>query len=158
MDLIGRVLGVDHGTRRTGLALSDPGGSIAQPLEVVAGKEMVSIQRIVEIVTERQVEEVVVGLPVNMDGTLGPQARSVEAFVERLAERLEVPIATWDERLTSLQADQALAPPDPRRRGRRPRLSRSDRHEKRDKIAACLMLQSYLDAGRPHRKPPKKRD
>ena len=72
MALTGRVLGVDHGTRRTGLALSDPRASIAQPFEVVQGDEKASIGRILEIVGDREVEEVVVGLPVNMDGTIGP--------------------------------------------------------------------------------------
>lgn len=149
MALTVRVLGVDHGTRRTGLALSDPGGTIAQPLEVVAGDEKAALARIVAVVEEREVVEVVVGLPINMDGSIGRQALAVRAFVDRLTGLLTVPIATWDERLTSLQADQALARPDPRRGGTRRRVTRVDKLEKRDKVAACLMLQSYLDAGRP---------
>ncbi|MBI4615863.1 MAG: Holliday junction resolvase RuvX [Planctomycetes bacterium] len=176
-----RVLAVDHGSVRLGLAISDPTGTVAHPLEVVEG-EAAGIERIAALVAERGVGEVVVGLPKNMDGSLGPQARDALAFAARLGERLGFEILTWDERLTSAQADQALtaghrerskargkrgrgplAPagrratgdgernprtpnPEPRRPEKRARLSREDRQVRRDKVAASILLQSYLDA------------
>ncbi len=140
----GRVLGVDHGSRRTGLALSDPSRTIANPLEVIEGGEPAALQRIVDLVSEREVGEVVVGLPLNMDGTIGPQGRAALGFAERLAARLTVPVGTWDERLTSVQADQALAPAERGKKARRP--TREDVLERRDKVAASILLQSWLDA------------
>lgn len=146
-----RFLGVDHGSKRTGLALSDPSGTIANPLEVVEGGEAAAIERIAAVVAERDVAEVVVGLPKNMDGSVGPQAAAALAFTARLTERLAVPVSTWDERLTSIQADQALAGPVARgKKARGP--SREDVRERRDKVAASLLLQSWLDA-RARRRP-----
>jgi putative Holliday junction resolvase len=142
-----RVLCIDHGKVRIGLALSDPLGIVAHPLVVVPGGPA-AIDAIAEIVAEREVAEVVVGLPRNMDGSLGPQAEAVEAFVARLRTVLPGSVRTWDERLSSQEADRtldAMGIPLRKRKGRR------------DKIAAGIILQSFLDAQnrvRPSEPPP----
>ncbi len=136
MALSQRVLGIDHGKVRIGLALSDPLGIVAHPLEVLPGGPG-AIDAIAGIVAEREVAEIVVGLPRNMDGSLGPQADVVETFVEQLAAIVPGPVRTWDERLSSQAADRALEAMQVHRRKRK---------GQRDKIAAGIILQSYLDA------------
>ena len=133
-----RVLGIDHGKVRIGLALSDPDGIIARPLEVVPGGPG-AIEAIGRILAVREVGEIVVGLPRNMDGSLGPQARAVEAFVEKLEAILPGGVQTWDERLTSQEAERALDAMQ---------VPRHKRKGQRDKIAASLILQAYLDVRR----------
>ena len=133
-----RILGVDYGARRIGLALSDETATIAQALEqfAVESDEAV-IQKISEIVTERGVSKVVVGLPRNMDGSYGPQAKKVLEFVECLRAQTSVSVETWDERLTTVAAERVMLEGD---------LSRAQRKVRRDKIAAQMLLQGYLDA------------
>jgi putative Holliday junction resolvase len=133
---MGRILGIDHGSKRIGLALSDAGATLARPLAVVAGEEALwpELER---LLGEEEIERVVIGLPRNMDGTLGPKAREVLAFKERLEARTGLPVETWDERLTSREAERAL-----RARG----LSSRQMRGKVDKLAAQILLQSYLDA------------
>jgi putative Holliday junction resolvase len=132
-----RVLAIDHGTKRVGLAISDEMGIIAQPLEFVPAEPRDRLfSRIREVVEARQVGLVIVGMPRNMDGTYGPAAQKVKEFVEALRTPVSVPIKTWDERLTSAQANRMLIQADVRRDNRR---------EKVDKTAAAILLQSYLD-------------
>ncbi len=135
-----RTLGIDYGDKRTGLSISDPLGITAQPLPTIkapAGKGLV--ERITEVVSEKDVCEVVVGLPRNMDGTLGGSGRKVMAFVERLREVLGCEVLVEDERLTTMMADKALAA-----LGESPRV----RKKKLDRVAAQLILQSHLDRKR----------
>jgi putative Holliday junction resolvase len=133
-----RILALDYGSKRIGLALSDELQMTAQPLEFVAAEPAAALmERLKTLIQEKEVESLVVGMPRNMDGSYGPAATKVDEFVTRLRENLEVPVRTWDERLTSAQANRFLIEGDVRR---------AQRKEKVDKTAAALLLQSYLDS------------
>jgi putative Holliday junction resolvase len=134
----GRVLALDVGDRRIGVAISDPLLFSAQPLETIArrGDEPV-IVRIIEIVGSYNVAEIVVGIPYSSQGELTQQARKIERFAERLAGRAGVPVERWDERHTTLTAERVLLEADARRDKRR---------LVRDKMAAAVLLQDYLEA------------
>lgn len=133
-----RVLGIDHGSKRIGIALSDETGLIAQPFDTLAAEPFSAfLTRLKEILREKQVDLILVGMPRNMDGTYGPAALKVQEFVAVLKETVPIAIHTWDERLTSAQANRFLLQAD---------LRRSDRRSKVDKTAAALLLQSYLDS------------
>ncbi len=135
---ITRILAVDYGAKRVGLAMSDETKTIASPLtQLNVESDADAVEKIVGAIGDRQVERVVVGLPRNMDGSYGPQAQKVQMFIEKLREKMAVPIETWDERLTTAAAERAMLEAD---------LSRAKRKERRDKIAAQILLQSYLDA------------
>lgn len=132
-----RILAIDHGTKRMGIALSDDMGMMAHPLEFIPAEPFKEfLARLKEIIHERQVELILVGMPRNMDGSYGPAALKVREFVAVLNETTAVPIKTWDERLTSAQANRFLIQADVRREKRK---------EKVDGAAAALLLQSYLD-------------
>lgn len=134
-----RTIGVDHGRKWFGIALSDPSGRLARPLEVVKGEAQV-LDRLAALISEEGVERIVLGLPRNMDGSLGPKAREVLKFVETLRGRIPIPVETWDERLTTVEAEQYLREAGvPRRRWA----------ERVNQVAAQILLQSYLDAHRP---------
>jgi len=137
-----RVLGVDLGSVRIGIALSDAGGLLASPHSVIGsvGKQR-DMERIAETVASTGAELVVVGMPTTLRGEQGIAAQKVEAFVRSLADHLDVPVATWDERMTTAVAERALLEAGTKREARR---------QVRDKVAAAVMLQSYLDA-RKHR-------
>lgn len=133
-----RTLGIDYGTRRLGIAVSDELGMIAmgrETLHVNAIDE--AVQRVCETVKADEVGCVVVGLPLNMDGSRGPMVAAVESFVARLAALIDVPVETWDERLSSQQAERTLLEAD---------MSRQKRKRVIDKMAAQAILQSWLDA------------
>ena len=133
-----RILGVDLGTRRLGFAVSDGEEIIATPLIVAYPDSAADAAAITaRICQEQNAGKVVVGLPLNMDGTSGPAVKEVEKFNSLLRERLSVPIETWDERLTTRLAERALLEAD---------MSRLKRKNVRDKLAAQVMLQGYLDA------------
>jgi putative holliday junction resolvase len=133
-----RVLGIDHGTKRIGLAISDELGMIAQPLEFVPAEPFADfLVRLKQLIQEKQVELLLVGMPRNMDGSYGPAALKVQEFVTVLKDSVAIPIKTWDERLTSAQANRFLIQADVRR---------DKRKEKVDKTAAAILLQSYLDS------------
>jgi putative holliday junction resolvase len=133
-----RILALDPGTRRIGIALSDELKIIAQPLEFIAAEPFADVvARLRELVCDKQVELILVGLPRNMDGSYGPAALRVRDFVAALKEALTVPLRTWDERLTSAQANRVLIQGNVRR---------DKRKEKVDKMAAAILLQSYLDS------------
>ena len=136
-----RVLGVDFGHKRIGLALSDETGTIAQPLDYIAGGGRVGVCReLARICGERQIGKIVVGVPLRLDGKPSEQTERTLAFIAELRRATTVPVAPWDERLTSVQAERALLEGNVRR---------SERKQKIDKLAAQIMLQSYLDATNP---------
>lgn len=133
-----KVLGVDYGRRRLGFALSDETATLALPLEVVSVNTLAeAVQGTAAQVRATGAVRVVVGLPLNMNGTRGEMAREVEEFAARLADVVGVPVVTWDERLTSAQVERTLLDAD---------LSRARRRQVRDKLAAQVMLQGFLDA------------
>lgn len=136
-----RILGLDVGERRIGVAISDPEGRIAVPLRIV---ERTAAERsLVDLASAEQVERIVLGLPLSMDGSVGMQARLVQAFGEDLARATGLPIEYWDERLSSVQAERTSAGTG-RRAVRRVRR----RRERADDVAAAIILQGYLDRQR----------
>ena len=133
-----RILALDHGTKRIGVAVSDELKMIAQPLEYILAEPSADfLTRLKELIHEKEVELILVGMPRNMDGTYGPAAQKVQEFVVVLKGALSVPIKFWDERLTSAQANRLLIQGNVRR---------NKRKEKVDKMAAAILLQSYLDS------------
>ena len=133
-----RILGLDHGTKRIGVAVSDEMKMIATPLEYIEAEPFADfLERLKEIIRAREVELIVIGLPRNMDGSYGPAALKVRELVAVLKDAIVTPIRTWDERLTSVQANRFLIEADVRR---------SKRKEKVDQTAAAILLQSYLDS------------
>ena len=136
-----RILGVDYGLKRVGLAISDETGTIAQSLDYVeGGSDNKVVERVLRMATERNAGKIVVGVPVRMNGTPSPQTERTLQFVAALKQVTTLPVERWDERLTSVQAERVLIEGNVRRK---------DRKEKIDKLAAQLMLQSYLDAINP---------
>lgn len=134
----GRTLGLDYGSVTIGIALSDELGATAQPLPPLRRSELgADIEHLAATVEAHEVSRVVVGLPLNMDGSVGPKAREVMEFAELLRGSLSVPVLTWDERLTTRAAERALR-----------ELGTRGRKRKRivDTVAAQLILQSYLDS------------
>jgi len=120
-----------------GIALSDLTGVLAQPLEAIAAEPFGQfLERLKQLLREKEVELILVGMPRNMDGSYGPAALKVQEFVGALKQAVTIPIETWDERLTSAQANRFLIQADVRR---------SERRGKVDKTAAAILLQSYLD-------------
>ena len=133
-----RILALDHGTVRIGVAVSDELKMIATPLEFIPAEPFANfLTRLKEIIREKEVELILIGMPRNMDGSYGPAATKVQEFVTVLKEAITVPIKTWDERLTSAQANLFLIQAD---------VKRQDRKGKVDKTAAAILLQSYLDS------------
>jgi putative holliday junction resolvase len=132
-----RVLAIDHGTKRIGVALSDEMGMIAHPVETLPAEPFdMLLSRLKDLIKEKQVGLVLVGMPRNMDGSYGPAALKVQQFVTVLKEAIVIPVQTWDERLTSTQANRLLIQAD---------VSREKRKGKVDKMAAAILLQSFLD-------------
>lgn len=132
-----RVLGLDVGAKRIGVAVSDALGTVAQPLVTLERGEVErGARELRDLLEQYDVGRIVVGLPTSMDGREGEAATSMRAFARALEKRVEVPVATWDERLTTAIADAALIQGGVRREARK---------RKRDMVAATLILQSYLD-------------
>jgi putative Holliday junction resolvase len=131
------ILGIDPGERRVGLAVADSETRFARPLEVVDVTAADPVERIVAIVTELGVERVIVGRPVGLSGNAGPAVDAQQELVVRLQERLDVPLEEYDERLTTVIAEQGL---------RAAGASRAARKKARDAVAAQVMLQGYLDS------------
>lgn len=131
------TLGIDHGGKRIGLAVSDPDGKLAFPAGTLESRgferDLAAIRRVVE---ERQVKRIVVGLPIHMDGRSGEQAEAARKFAERLAGELGLPVETMDERWTTREAERAL-----RATGRKGRKKR----EVIDSVAAAILLRTYLE-------------
>lgn len=139
-----RYVAIDYGLKRIGLALSDESGSIAMPLGCIEGKGKLeaTVQEVhkalKELMKEKEcsIAEVIVGLPLMMNGSFGLQADEVKLFAEKLAELSGLSVKLWDERLTSVQAERSM---------RQAGLSRKKRVGKVDAVAAALLLQSYLE-------------
>jgi len=133
-----RIMGLDVGEKRIGVAVSDPMGWTAQGLEVIVSKGSyeADINRIKEVAQKYEVGRVVIGLPKNMDGSSGPQVEKIKLFASRLSKALGLPVELWDERLTTVAAEKLLIGAD---------LSRARRRQVVDKMAAALILQGYLD-------------
>lgn len=135
-------MGLDYGSKRVGVALSDPMGIFAQPLEIFENKGKNSFLSCVrELVQKHEVKEIVLGFPRNMDGSVGPAAQEVEFVAEELKAGLGIPVVLWDERLSTSAAERMLI--------EEADMSREKRKGTRDKIAASLILQNYLDSKRP---------
>ena len=133
----GRLLGVDLGTKTIGLALSDPERRIASPLETLRRTKLApDAARLAEIVARHAVAALVVGLPLNMDGSAGPRVQATRAFMRNLAPLLPCPIVPWDERLSTVAVTRMLIEAD---------ASRARRGEVVDKVAAAYILQGALD-------------
>ena len=149
---MGRILGLDVGERRIGVAISDQEGRLAVPLRILeCSSEAADVRAIAELARAEGIETLVVGHPVSLAGNAGPQARRVEAFARLLAEETNLPLELQDERLTSVQAERAGRAS----RGARPRGPKGGRRRRTpaDDLAAAIILQSYLDrrrAGGPH--------
>ncbi len=135
-----RILGIDLGEKRVGLAISDPLGFTAQGLEThpMTGKKNL-LKHLAEVCRERNVDEVVIGLPVNMDGSHGAKAQQVEKLVPEIQQTLGIPVKMWDERLTSRQAGRLMVQEG---------LSRQKQKMNSDRMAATLILQGYLETKR----------
>lgn len=138
----GRALGLDLGSKRIGVAVADRTGTIASPLHVLhrSGSVKRDHLAIAELVVEEEADIVVVGLPLNMNGSSGPAARAAIDEAAALATVVGVPVVTFDERRTTVTADQAMIEANMRAQARRRIV---------DKIAAAVMLQNWLDAGGP---------
>ncbi len=132
-----RILGLDVGDRRIGVAVSDEMALFAQGLFVLERRNPVAdVAALREVMSEYDVTRVVVGMPRNMNGSYGPQADKTAVFIDRLEQSCNLPCIAWDERLTTQQAERVLVAANQRRRKRK---------AVRDKLAAQLVLQSYLD-------------
>lgn len=131
-------MGLDYGERRIGVAISDAFGWTAQGSEVIDRKIVKDeFGRIAELVRLNEVDRIVVGLPKNMNGTIGPSGENCIAFAKLLEQKLGLPVQLWDERLTTVAAERTLLEAD---------VSRGKRKQVIDKMAAAILLQSYLDS------------
>ncbi len=138
-----RILSVDLGTKRVGLALSDPLGYTAQGLETSSVKSKKDVvPGLAEVCKKHGVGQIVIGLPVNMNGTYGPKAEEVKALMPLLEKATGIPVPSWDERLTSRQAGRLMIEEG---------LSRQKQRMNSDRLAATLILQSYLESKRTHK-------
>ena len=136
-----RIMGLDFGSKTVGVAISDSLLITAQGIETIERKEENKLRRtlarIEELIVEYEVEEIVLGLPKNMNDSIGEQAQMTMEFKEKLERRSGLPVTLWDERLTTAAANKALMEAGVRREHRK---------EQIDKIAACFILQGYLDS------------
>ena len=138
----GALIGLDLGTKTIGVAASDPDRRVAAPVETIARKRLsLDAQRISTLATERRAVGYVLGLPVNMDGTEGPRAQATRAFARNFARLTELPIALWDERLSTAAVERALIAAD---------ASRAKRKSVIDQHAATYILQGALERLRKH--------
>ena len=137
-----RTVALDIGTRRIGVALSDSAGTVATPYEVVtrSGDRSRDHRRIAALVEEAGAGIVVVGLPLSLDGSTGPAAQAILAEVDELRAALPVNVVTWDERLSTVEAERSL---------RAMRVRKGRHRQVVDQVAATVILQSWLDAGQP---------
>jgi putative Holliday junction resolvase len=133
----GVLIGLDLGSKTIGVAASDPDRRVAAPVETIArGRFAFDARRILELAAERRATGLVLGLPINMDGSEGPRAQSTRAFARNLAQLTELPIALWDERLSTAAVERALIAAD---------ASRAKRRNVIDQHAAAYILQGALD-------------
>ena len=136
-----RMMALDVGDKTIGVAISDPLGLTAEPLTVLRRTESIKadLRAVEELIERHEVSRVVVGIPLIMEGQEGAQAVKVRQFVDRLAKRLRIPVVTWDERMTTVEAEQILLEAD---------ASREKRRRVIDKVAAAIILRSYMEANR----------
>lgn len=137
-----RYIGLDLGNRTCGVAISDVSGTIATALETIRFREkdlQKCLEYVIIIITEKKVEKIVMGNPINMNGTIGPQAEYVQQFKKMLEESTNLEVILYDERLTSVEVNKIMITAD---------LSRAKRKNKVDTLAATLILQSYLDSAK----------
>jgi putative holliday junction resolvase len=133
-----RILGIDYGDARIGLAISDELGWTAQALEVIQRRSPdEDLRRIRQIVETYGVQHIVLGFPKNMNGTIGPRGEITKTFAEELEQAFQIPVTLWDERLSTVAAERLLLEAD---------MSRKKRKGVIDKVAAQMILQTYLDA------------
>lgn len=137
-----RIIGLDYGSKTVGVAMSDPSGLLASPIETIKREEEVNlkqtVRRIRALCEENEVHTIILGLPKNMNGSLGERAEKTLAFKKRLERDLyQIEILLWDERLTTRQAEQPMLEMG---------MDRKKRKQVVDQLAAVLILQSYLDA------------
>ncbi|MGH9564560.1 MAG: Holliday junction resolvase RuvX [Candidatus Angelobacter sp.] len=138
MELSGRILAIDYGSRRMGLAVTDPLGITAQGLETLQRKNKRSdMARLEKLLRQYKVREIVLGYPLRMSGQEGAQSQKVAEFAQELRRRFRLPVCLWDERLTSAEANRLLRETD---------LSIQKRAAAVDRMAATLILQSFLQA------------
>jgi len=137
---VNRILGIDFGTRRIGLALSDPTGTLASPLPFLENGDPKKVATALqELVQAQDVQTVVIGLPRNMDGTYGPAAQKVREFIAQIQPHLSAKMICQDERLTTVQASRDLSQIG---------LSQKELRKKVDSSSACLLVQQFLDRPR----------
>lgn len=135
-----RILGLDVGSKTVGVALSDEFGWTAQGLETIKINEderMFGFDQIGQIIEKYEVEKIVVGLPKNMNGTIGPRGEASQFYANELEKRFDLPVFLWDERLTTVAAERVLLEAD---------VSRKKRKKVIDKMAAAMILQGFLDS------------
>ncbi len=136
-----RVLGIDYGDSRIGVAVSDPMGWTAQGLETIKSKDSLrkAIERIMEIIRQYEIKDIVIGYPLNMNGTAGPRTERTEAFIKKLLELGDFNIVKWDERLTTVSAHRAMNELG---------VKASNKKNIVDTMSAVFILQGYLDRQR----------
>jgi putative Holliday junction resolvase len=135
-----RIIGLDVGSKTIGVALSDELGWTAQGLKTLKineEKNEFGFEELGKIIKEYQVSKAVIGLPKNMNGTIGPRGEASQRFASEVEERFSIPAVLWDERLTTMQAERVLLEAD---------VSRKKRKKVIDKMAAMMILQSYMDS------------
>jgi len=133
-----KIMGLDFGSKRIGVAMSDELFLIAHAFDFIQRRDIKRDLEVIRgLVAEHSISEIVVGLPLNMDGSYGAKSKEVIEFMDNLSKVVSVPVKTWDERLTSVQAERVLIEAD---------MSRAKRRFLSDKVAAQIILQGYLDA------------
>ncbi|HMA59727.1 MAG TPA: Holliday junction resolvase RuvX [Halanaerobiales bacterium] len=132
-----RKLGIDYGSKYIGLAVSDRSNTIAHSKEVIKRTDLKKdLATIKDYISDYEIDEIVVGMPTSLNGTRGPRAEKTQQFINFLNNHLDIEVTVWDERFTTLIADQSMIDAD---------ISRRKRKKMVDKIAAALILQNYLD-------------
>jgi putative Holliday junction resolvase len=136
---MGRIVGVDYGTVRLGVAISDESKIVARVLTTLLAEKKIeaTADKLLQELSKLDVEQIVIGLPLRMNGKMGPMGDEVQHFVELLKTKLPYPVVLWDERLTTVQADRLL---------RESNLNRKKRSKVIDSMTAVILLQSYLDS------------
>ena len=133
-----RIIGLDYGEARIGVSVSDILETIANPLDTIAERDRdKQLEKVIEVIKRERAEKIVVGLPKRMDGSLGHRAEYTKEFAEELSKRCDLPLVMWDERLSSSEAHRMLESGG---------VSGKKRKTKVDKIAAVIILQTYLDS------------
>jgi putative Holliday junction resolvase len=130
-----RYLAIDYGRKRTGLAISDPTETIVSPLDVIKDEKELCI-KVQQLIKTEKIGAIVLGLPLNMDGSIGPQAKTVKKFAKRLKKQIKIPVYFQDERLSSFAAEEEIA---------EIQIAKKAKKEKLDAIAAAHILELYLE-------------